>query len=506
MFRFSNIGQRKLLGCLLATSGLVVASCSSALANFTGWDFEDGTLQGWTMASASTIGPTGYSALAKWNDAASPTFWDPLGYNSKDPAYGFAAAPFPFEPERSHEQDAPLVLRSPTFELHPGGQIIAHLLGGVPGELSFPPSNFSELSGPSINTSGQDASYLGIALRRDSDGAYLLHKARTSTSSGTTGWQQMTFDEFELASIIAANQGELFTLDLIDTAHGTFSSLNLDTVSIPMPAGPSLIQGGGQWTIHERVANGTQVNNVADAEALMALPFGDPGIAIEVEYTADTINMHDILFMNGHFGNDNFFQVGIDHFAMRITGNINVLEGGDITFGFYSNGGGRLMIDGRFVAQDNYGDLACDTLGTINLTPGVHEVEFMFFENTGQETMELYVATTLGEFTSINEATFELLQATNLLPPEGLPGDYNDDGVVDARDFVVWRNNYGGTTLPNEGASPGVVDIEDYNFWRLAYGNGNGASLQAANVPEPRTFCLLAALLPVAFVARRWAA
>ena len=32
----------------------------------------------------------------------------------------------------------------------------------------------------------------------------------------------------------------------------------------------------------------------------------------------------------------------------------------------------------------------------------------------------------------------------------GLAGDYNDDGVVDAADYTVWRDNLGGTSLLNE--------------------------------------------------------
>jgi hypothetical protein len=486
----------------IIAASVVFASCPFVEANFTGWDFEDGTLQGWTLASASTIGPTGYTAQAKWNATPSPTFWDPLGYNSKSPAYGFAAAPSPFDPERSHAQDAPIVLRSPTFALHGGGQIIAHMLGGMPQPDSVAPSNFSDLSGPSIDTaaaSGSDTSYQGISLRRDSNGDYVLHKARTSNSSSYTGWQQMTFTEAELAGVIASYPGELFTLDLIDTAHGQFSSLNLDSISIPQPAGASLIQGGGMWTIRERLSADTvnyPVTSLASADALMELLPTNPAIGGEIEYTASTINIHDAGPMNGHFANDQLFVLGRDRFATAITGNINVLQSGLVTFGFYSNAGGRLRIDGNFVAQDNFGDLACDTLGTINLTAGVHEVEFLYFEDTGMETLEVYVATQLGEFTSVNDATFELLVATDLVPPD-VPGDYNDDGKVDAADYVLWRKNpdaFGGTP-------------DGYNTWRANFGDppGSGSgNVGGGSVPEPTAGLLwLVAVIVSSLVARR---
>jgi hypothetical protein len=66
----------------------------------------------------------------------------------------------------------------------------------------------------------------------------------------------------------------------------------------------------------------------------------------------------------------------------------------------------------------------------------------------------------------------------------GVLGDYNDNGVVDAADYVLWRN---GGPLENEGDMPGTVNEADYTFWRSRFGltSGSGAALSAANVPEP---------------------
>jgi hypothetical protein len=70
-----------------------------------------------------------------------------------------------------------------------------------------------------------------------------------------------------------------------------------------------------------------------------------------------------------------------------------------------------------------------------------------------------------------------------------LGGDYNNDGTIDAADYVVWRKTYG-TRAPlvnDGGVSPGVTDFNDYNFWRSRYGMsaGSGNSLEAAAIPEP---------------------
>ncbi len=61
-----------------------------------------------------------------------------------------------------------------------------------------------------------------------------------------------------------------------------------------------------------------------------------------------------------------------------------------------------------------------DNFGTINLTAGFHDVEFVMFETTGADTVELYVATTLGTFTSLNHGSFQLLEAALIPEPAGM--------------------------------------------------------------------------------------
>jgi hypothetical protein len=82
-----------------------------------------------------------------------------------------------------------------------------------------------------------------------------------------------------------------------------------------------------------------------------------------------------------------------------------------------------------------------------------------------------------------------------VVTPPGVPGDYNQNGVVDAADYVVWRNNLGSAVaLPNEGSgiTPGSVTTEDYTYWRSRYGATSGAgSVLGGAVPEPSAWLLL---------------
>jgi hypothetical protein len=74
-------------------------------------------------------------------------------------------------------------------------------------------------------------------------------------------------------------------------------------------------------------------------------------------------------------------------------------------------------------------------------------------------------------------------------------GDYNQNGVVDAADYVAWRENLGTTgTLPND-TTPGTVSQADYDVWRMNFARTSGAGASLAAVPEPTTMAAAALLM-----------
>lgn len=74
----------------------------------------------------------------------------------------------------------------------------------------------------------------------------------------------------------------------------------------------------------------------------------------------------------------------------------------------------------------------------------------------------------------------------------GVPGDFNEDGSVDAGDYVVWRKNNGTeNALPNDDGLGTPIGMAHYNLWRANFGGPapGGGSLSA--VPEPASALLL---------------
>jgi hypothetical protein len=108
--------------------------------------------------------------------------------------------------------------------------------------------------------------------------------------------------------------------------------------------------------------------------------------------------------------------------------------------------------------------------------------------------------------------------AINAAAGEGasLAGDYNQNGIVDASDFVLWRETLGSVNqLAADGNGNHLIDTADYDVWRANFGQtgpgGSTALLQSglsqpANfgmVPEPGTCALAAGAILASFVVVR---
>jgi hypothetical protein len=121
---------------------------------------------------------------------------------------------------------------------------------------------------------------------------------------------------------------------------------------------------------------------------------------------------------------------------------------------FSDNSTLRIDLDG------NAADLL-DVLGDLDLGTDTSLDIVEFGELTGTDFLiAQYTGTLTGQFASVTPGfTVDydtpgqiLLTVSDIV----LAGDYNDDGVVSAADYVVWRNNLDGGSLQNETASLGT--------------------------------------------------
>jgi concanavalin A-like lectin/glucanase superfamily protein len=72
----------------------------------------------------------------------------------------------------------------------------------------------------------------------------------------------------------------------------------------------------------------------------------------------------------------------------------------------------------------------------------------------------------------------------------GIPGDFNNDGAVNAADYVVWRKSIG--------------TQEGYNLWRTNFGRTSGSGSGVGGpIPEPSLLAMLVAVAAVGLLARR---
>jgi hypothetical protein len=87
------------------------------------------------------------------------------------------------------------------------------------------------------------------------------------------------------------------------------------------------------------------------------------------------------------------------------------------------------------------------------------------------------------------------IAAGDIGTPVGVAGDYNNDGTVNAADYIVWRQHLGQTfALPNrDGTNSGAINAADYAYWASHFGQHSGAGAGASTgtaAPEPSSLLI----------------
>jgi hypothetical protein len=115
-----------------------------------------------------------------------------------------------------------LWLRSPQFYLNGTGDLTVQLAKGVANTTA--PAN--DLAVPFAAVYG--GGWKGVALRRVSDGVFVLNKPRNGGNDDN--YRTVTFTQAELATL---NFSTPYTLELINSDKGNWGWLTMDNVSIP---------------------------------------------------------------------------------------------------------------------------------------------------------------------------------------------------------------------------------------------------------------------------------
>jgi hypothetical protein len=183
--------------------------------------------------------------------------------------------------------------------------------------------------------------------------------------------------------------------------------------------------------------------------------------------------------------------------SLTVSGSTATFGGGDVTV----NAGSAAISAG---VLDAIADTATLTLlgggtantadvGFINLAGGIDERISSLVLGTSTFTSGTFGATGSGATNIFDE--YFLGGGIITVGGAGLAGDYNNDGKVDAADYVVWRKNpaaFGG-------------DPAGYNTWRTNFGAGgagSGGALESGTVPEPVSIGLV--ILALGFTGGLW--
>jgi hypothetical protein len=360
-----------------------------------------------------------------------------------------------------------------------GGTITSGISGGVNA------GNFAVGRGASLNTtvniSGTATVNVGNRyLMGGSEGGTTPVAIASGVVTNHSGGTMNTDRDIRIAdAFISPTSDATYNLSgtgILNTNAAAFTA-GADTTSVIGRQGTGkFIQTGGTANFNSPLVIGSRESATATtANGLYKISAGDLNINAPTPTWPLALNI-------APNGTGEFRVVG-DDATIDVTGDFNISN--------TANGAGTLAFEletGDLLSQINvvgaatFGANSILAFDTTNASPTQTTYNLLTATSIVNSGLT-YSGPTGWSLQVVTGGSGQILQLTQS-GPVGVQGDYNNNGVVDAADYVVWRN---GGPLQNEvnGVTPGSVTSEDYDAWRARLGNNSGSGAGTAAVPEP---------------------
>lgn len=257
----------------------------------------------------------------------------------------------------------------------------------------------------------------------------------------------------------------------VSLASNLFVSFNSGSIDFDVRQGASILVGGnflvGQ---HDGKQNGQQLMN-------------DEDITVTI---AGSLEASGSVILGDRYGNASSAT------SMDVDVLLDIAEGtlrtADVRFA--PNGDLDRYLD---IASNNTMGIRIGQEGTLVIVGSDATAKLTDFLNDGL----LYTDDPSGTINITFDGSDTLVQVV----VASLPGDYNQDGIVDASDYTVWRDSLGqsGNGLAADGNNSGTVDLADYLIWKQNFASASGSALGRSSVPEPASLLLTATVVCLYF-------
>ena len=334
------------------------------------------------------------------------------------------------------------IIGNPTITTQPVDQT-----AGVGGDATFSVT----ASGTSLNYQWQVSTNAGASYN-DISGATGSSVLVSSVSLADDGnLYRVQIDDSGCAAIVSAFAELIILADADNDGYADVDDLDDDNDGILDSVELASCAGTLQYEFYDLVPSGNTVDNIPTSGA----------------YSIGSVSSFDV----------DALQAAVDpgdsdSFAIRFTGLISITAGGTYTFYTNSDDGSKVFINGSEIVDNDGNHGTQERSGTVSLTPGLHNIEVLFYEDGGGESLVVQYS---GPSLFKQDIPFTVLYESSC--------DQDGDGLANHLDP---DSDNDGCNDADEAYGDPATDVDDNG----AYGSGSPAvnsdgTVQAASYATP---------------------